>query len=161
MLAAAAHVQPLIIHIFVATAPLVTAAGFLWITRPLQLSAILVLTETALRAVAVVLRFATRPSVYSVAIPLPITAPLDTLAALWPIVTGLFVSLAQPSAATAGNTAAVYSPKAAHARLFVTATFSAIAQLFAAAQFTPPAVALSFAARFAYAATAEAAPVFI
>lgn len=151
-LAATARVLPLMIRVFVATAP-ATAAAFMRTTKHASLSVIPASTETALQAVAARLRFVTKPPVYSVAILSQITAPPDTLAASWPIATGKFASLAQPSAATAGNMAAACSPKTVHARLFATATFSIIALLTpprAAARFTLPAAALSFAARFAY-----------
>jgi len=124
-------------------------------TKHASLSVIPTSTATALQAVAARLRFVMALPAYFVVMSLQITAPLDTPAALWPIAMGMFILLIQLFAATAGNTAADYSPKAAHARLFVTATFLATAQLLAAARFMLPAAALSFAARFAYAATAE------
>lgn len=159
-LAAAARVLPLMVHVSTRTAP-GTAAAFMRTTKHASLSVIPVSMATALQAVAARLRFVTKPPAYSVAILSQITTPPDTPAASWPIATGKFASLAQPSAATAGNMAAACSPKTVHARLFVTATFLTIAQLFAAARFMPLAAALSFAAWFAYAATVEPAPGFI
>lgn len=159
-LAAAARVLPLTIPALIATAP-VTAAAFMRTTKHASLSLIPVSTETALQAVAARLQFAVTLPAYFVAILSQITAPLDTPVVLWPIAMGMFILSIQLFAATAGNMAAVYSPKVAHARLFMTATFSAIAQLLAAAQFTLPAAALSFAARFAYAGIAEPVPGFI